>query len=70
MALITVWFGAAHVFVQFGAWSSLAYIFFVGFVMTALREVTKSTLPSILLHVTYNTTFVVAVVVEYALGQP
>lgn len=67
VAIITVWFGAIHAPQLFGAWSDLAYVTFVGFLWTVVREISGSTLPSLLMHWCYNATLVALTAVGMAM---
>lgn len=58
IVLVTLWFGAIHAPQLFGAWTDLAYVAFAGFLWTLLREASGSTLPSLLMHWTYNASLV------------
>jgi membrane protease YdiL (CAAX protease family) len=55
-------FAGLHVPQLWGSWSAIGLIFFVGIVLSSFRAVTGMLTPSWIIHLTYNSTLVLAVV--------
>jgi uncharacterized protein len=60
-------FSGLHVPQLWGSWPAIALIMFVGFVLSFTRAVTGLLTPSWIIHLAYNSTLVMAVVVAKAL---
>lgn len=54
LIITAVLFGIIHIPQLWGAWQKVTVIFIIGFVLTLIRALTKSTLASIVFHLTYN----------------
>jgi membrane protease YdiL (CAAX protease family) len=54
IVIVSLWFGAAHVFQLSGDWWAIPIILCMGVVWTTMRHVTGSLVPSIVTHWIYN----------------
>jgi CAAX protease family protein len=62
-------FSGLHVFQLWGSWPAIGLIVFVGFVLSLTRAVTGLLTPCWIVHIAYNTTLVMAVVVAKAMAH-
>jgi len=63
IAIISGLFFVSHVHGLWGAWGAVLSVFILSLLVTTIRDITKSTLASIVVHVLYNTTISVLAVV-------